>query len=207
GPVGGVGAGLAYSALGGWSLPVVRACYMAAAGLVWWQSGRRITVFRAWTAALALLLAVDPRALADSSVWLSYGAVGVLLAYFDGRRGLPFSSAWLRAQIVLFIAMAPLFAATVGQFAWIAPLVNLVAVPFVSLVLTPLALLAAIAGLGHLPFEALLLHACAALCGWLLRGLAACAHGPTTFVAVPIPVLLACASAAAALLLAPLRAW
>ena len=207
GAVAGIGAAFAYGALAGWTLPVVRACYMTAVGLAWWRSGRRIPPFRAYAVALAALLAVDPRAIADSSVWLSFGAVGVLIAYFADRRGLPFSSAWLRAQLALFVAMAPLFAATVGQFAWLAPVVNLVAVPFVSLVLTPLALLAAAAGHLELAFEAALLHVCAALCDALLLGLGTFAHAPTAFVAAPNPLLIVCAGGAALLLLAPLAHW
>jgi len=203
----GILAALGYSALAGWSLPVVRACYMTTAGLVWWQSGRRIPVFRAFVAALASLLLFDPRAVADASVWLSFGAVAVLLAYFDVRRGLPAWSIWILAQAALFVAMAPLFAATVGQVAWLATFVNLAAVPFVSVVLTPLALLAAGTGFAHLSVEAQLLWLCGRLCDLLLRGLAACAQGPLAFVAAPDPVLLGVAAAAAWLAMAPLACW
>jgi competence protein ComEC len=200
-----------YAALAGFTLPVLRACLMTALGLLWWSSGRRLTAERACGLALAALLLLDPVAVLDRSLWLSFGAAAVLVVYFGRRRGLPWSSGWLRAQAVLFAAMMPLLAGTVGQIAWVAPLANLLAVPLVSLFVVPLVLaslplLAVAPSLAWWP-----LTAADRVCALLLAALEYLAAAPRTFVVGPDPWLLAASVVAAATLLLPLgwreRAW
>ncbi len=135
-------AATAYTALAGFELPVVRALVMAVAGLLWWCAGRQLSPLRVLLLTATALLALDPLALLDTSLWLSFGAVAVLVGYFHPRRGLAWGTLFVRAQGVLFIGLLPILVSGVGQVAWLAPLANAVAVPLVSLILVPLMLLA-----------------------------------------------------------------
>jgi len=131
-----------YAALAGFGLPVQRAWLMSMAALLWWGIGRELGLVRLMLVVVALVLGLTPRALLDSSLWLSVAAVAVLLGYFAPRRGVRRCSGLLRAQVAMFVGLLPVLVAGVGQFSWVAPLANLFAVPLVSLVLVPIMLVA-----------------------------------------------------------------
>ncbi len=156
-----VGCGLLYTLLSGAQLPAQRALV----ALLWvsWAAWRR----RSW-APLALLVRVvltiaivDPLAVISGSFWLSIGAVTLLLVALVPRTAIaaaPFESApaargrrWfgelLRVQGYLTLGMAPLLLAVVGKLSWLGVVVNLVAVPWVTLLLVPVCLLAVAATL------------------------------------------------------------
>jgi competence protein ComEC len=136
-----------YATLAGWSLPVQRAWIMAVAGLLWLVWARRTLGLHVWLLALSLILLLDPLAPLTAGFWLSFGAVLILLLWFSARA---VQRAWrslIQAQLVLGVAMLPLLATLVGQWSWVMPLANLIAVPLVSLLLVPLVLLG---GLGLL---------------------------------------------------------
>ena len=85
GRCGAVAAAAAYAALAGFSLPTQRALLMVvgAAGVSLFR--RRARPFDLWLAALAAVLAWDPLAPLSPGFWLSFGAVGVLIATGVGR--------------------------------------------------------------------------------------------------------------------------
>ena len=160
--VGGIVAAVAvvgYATAAGWTLPVTRAVLMAAAGIFAATVGRRARVSDAFALALAGLLALDPLAVLDTGFWLSFGAVGVLLAWFAPRaprRALAnpggaarrmFASARARAtellaaQAVVAVGFAPLLAGFVGHAHALAPVVNLVLIPLVTMVAAPASVL------------------------------------------------------------------
>ena len=109
--------------------------------------------------ALAGLLAVDPLAVLDTGFWLSFGAVGVLLAWFAPRtprrplqdpagrvRRLAVSARrrateLLAAQAVVAVGFAPLLGGFVGHVHVLAPAVNLVLIPLVATLGAPLSVL------------------------------------------------------------------
>jgi len=196
---------IVYSLIAGFTLPVARACLMTLCGIAWWMSGRRLPPHRALLLAVLVLVGCDPGALADDSLWLSVGAVGVLLAYFAYRRGLPWSSGWIRAQWLLVTAMVPILLATVGQFAWIAPVANLVAVPLVSFVLVPFVLGALLFLQLQPSVAATLLGAADHAASILLRWLRLFGDGGVSYVAEPDPICLALAAVAAVGVLLPWR--
>jgi competence protein ComEC len=195
-----------YSLLAGFTVPVARACVCALLALLWWSSARSVPGPRLLGIALLVLLLVDPGGLRDPSLWLSFGATAILVAYFAPRRGLPWSSGWLRVQCVLTVAMLPVLVASVGQVAWVSVVANLIAVPLVSLVAIPLML----AALALMPVCAAFADVAIGLadiaCDVLMAFLGLVANAAVTDVADVDPPLLILSIAAAALALLPLRA-
>lgn len=132
---------IGYVALAGAGLPLVRAFAMAMAGLVALAVGRSVPPSAVLAYALAAVLAVDPMAPLASGFWLSFGAVAILVCFFAPRRG---QRSWVRSALAAQLAIALVFTpATVHLIGLAHPLsviVNMVAVPVVTLAVVPLAL-------------------------------------------------------------------
>ena len=158
---------LAYGWLAGAGVPVQRACLMLAVVLLWRLRFRPLGAFFPWLVALNLVLVAEPLAALLPGFWLSFAAVAALVYCFSARLGgwRPWQ-AWTRAQWVIAVGLLPVLLATGLPVSLSAPLANLVAVPWISLAVLPLALLGTLllplAGVG----EALLW-----LAGGLLDGL------------------------------------
>ncbi len=138
---GGVLGAAAYVVLVGFDVPVTRALCMAAVAGIAVLASRRLGAWQCYCVALAVTLAGVPLAPLEHGFWLSFGAVGVLLLRFSNVRCAPRGMAPVRtlaqAQSALFIGMFPLLAAFTGQWAWVAPVANAVAVPLVSIAIVP----------------------------------------------------------------------
>jgi competence protein ComEC len=120
--------------------------------------------------------AVDPWALTQAGFWLSFVAVGVLFATDSGAKDDPSTLGWgyffhkarqlLREQAVVTLALTPLSLLLFGQVSVVGLVANLLAIPWITLVVTPLALAGVL-----LPalwdFAAWTLGPLAALLGWL----------------------------------------
>ena len=139
---------LAYALLAGFTVPTRRALVMVVAGGWYLLKARQQSGWWPFVLALAVVLLMDPFAPLDQGFWLSFGAVGVLLAVFSGRLG---SSGWLlalfRAQLAVFFGLWPLLmllhqGQPLAGFA-----ANLLAVPWVSLAVMPLLFLGSIVAL------------------------------------------------------------
>ena len=151
-----IGTALAYATLAGWTLPVTRAATMAAIAALAVSVGRRLAPSTGLVTALALVLAIDPMAPLDTGFWLSFLAVGALVAFFAprvgearrgalpqggtgrGRRWTARAGALVLAQMVVSVAFAPAMGAFVGHFHPLAPLLNLALIPIVTLAAAPL---------------------------------------------------------------------
>ncbi len=164
-------AALAYGLLAGFGVPVQRACVMVALVLLWRLRFRHLGIW--WPLLLALngVLVLEPLASLQPGFWLSFAAVAVLGLTFGGRLG-PWSfwQAWTRPQWMIAIGLFPVLLVLGLPISLSAPLANLVAVPWISLMVLPLALLGTV--LLPLPFvgEGLLWLAGGALDG-LFMGL------------------------------------
>lgn len=94
--------------------------------------------------ACAAVLAFDPWALAQPGFWLSFAAVGVLLAahlhHTDANAAIGYARRLLAAQARLTLALAPLTLLLFGQASLAALVANIVAIPWVTLLAVPLAL-------------------------------------------------------------------
>jgi competence protein ComEC len=188
---------LAYTLLAGFAVPAQRTFWMVTVVALALWSGRIAAPARVLALALAVVLVFDPWACLAPGFWLSFGAVALI--FFVMKEKAKAWQQWLRMQWAITIGLAPAALFLFAQVSVVGPLANAVAIPVVSAVVTPLALLAAI-----LPWEPLL-----ALAAWLterlLQFLEWCAALPAAVWQQHAPPLwaLLLALAGAAWLLAP----
>jgi competence protein ComEC len=143
--IAGMLAGLAYSLIAGFSVPTQRTFYMLATVAVFLWMGRLSSPSRILCAALFMVALADPWAVLSPGFWLSFGAVGALMYASAGRTGrIHWLKSALIAQAAVTLVMAPLLLVLFQQVSLISPLANAIAIPLVSFVVTPLALLGAI---------------------------------------------------------------
>ena len=196
----GLAAALFYSLLAGYAIPTRRTLFML--GAAWLLTARGVLPGggRVFWAAVATTLMSDPFAALSPSFWLSFGAVGGLVLADLGRFG-P-RAPWrgeLHTQAVATLSLLPIAALCFGQLSLVSPLANALAIPLVSLVITPLTLAALFPGLGLLAVPA------ARLCEILLDGLAWLASPvwACRALAQPDSLAIGLASVSLGLLLAP----
>ncbi|HEX5126626.1 MAG TPA: DNA internalization-related competence protein ComEC/Rec2 [Rhodocyclaceae bacterium] len=148
-----------YVALAGFGVPAQRTLYMLMVVALALWFGRGSQALRTLLFALLVVLLIDPWAVLSAGFWLSFAAVGVLMLIAAGRFGKDgFVMAWLRAQWAIVVISLPLLLGIFQQFSLVSPLANVIAIPVVSAVITPLALL----------FAAVPLTPFAQLAHWLL---------------------------------------
>jgi competence protein ComEC len=193
-------AALGYTLLAGYAVPAQRTFWMVTvfAAALWCD--RVAAPWRTLALALALVVLTDPWAPLSPGFWLSFGAVALIFytgVGWSGREPRPLQ--WARVQWAITIGLAPAALLLFGQVSLAGPLANALAIPLVSAVITPLALLAA-----ALPSDALLGFA-AWLVQWLLSFLEWCAALPSALWQQHAPgvALVLLALAGAAWLLAP----
>ncbi|MBU1441432.1 MAG: DNA internalization-related competence protein ComEC/Rec2, partial [Gammaproteobacteria bacterium] len=156
---GGVLLATLYAVFSGWGLPSQRTVWMLATVALLRLSGARWPWPWVWLCTCAVVVAFDPWALMQAGFWLSFVAVGVLFAAGraahegtegvdaanDPRRGLAARWARLwREQWVVTLALTPLVLMLFHQVSLIGLVANAIAIPVVTLVITPLAMLGAV---------------------------------------------------------------
>lgn len=164
-----------YAVLAGLSLPTVRTLIMLGVALSGVLLRRRLAPGQALALAALALWAMDPLALLGPGFWLSLGGVFWLLACVPRGEGWRAAAGGLlRAQLVLGLALAPLSVLFFGGVSLAGILLNLVAVPWVTLMVVPVLLLAVLS-LGWAPLSAFLLDLAGAAMQalWWLAGWAA----------------------------------
>lgn len=171
--IGGMALATAYALFSGWGVPAQRTILMLATVGALRLLGVRWPWPQVWLLACAVVVAVDPWALLQAGFWLSFVAVGVLFATDAGvsrasSSGIK-SRFWtlMREQWMITLALTPLSLLLFGQVSLVGLLANALAIPWVTLLVTPLAMLG------------VLLHPLWDLAAWamtllaqLLRGLA-----------------------------------
>lgn len=137
----GIAAALLYSVLAGFSVPTQRTLFMLiliGVQLLWRQ--RPLLQTLAWS--LVGVLLYDPFAVLSPGLWLSYAAVAAMATGAQGRLGHPHPvMEWMRAQWAVTLVLLPALIIGFGLFPWISPLANLLAIPLISGIVTPMALL------------------------------------------------------------------
>ncbi len=135
---------LGYALAAGFSVPTRRALIMVVVGCWWVLNARRGQAKDAVLVALLLVLVFDPLSPLDQGFWLSFGAVGILTLIFSG---LLRPAAWWRslllAQVAIFAALWPILAVLDQSQPLVGFVANLVAIPFVSLLVMPAVFLCA----------------------------------------------------------------
>ncbi|SSB97516.1 competence protein ComEC [Pseudomonas sp. 43mfcvi1.1] len=135
-------AALGYGLLAGFEVPVRRACTMIGLVLLWRLRFKQPDPWWAWLLAFAGVLVFDPLANLRPGFWLSFAAVAILMFTFGGRLG-PWRwwQTWTRAQWLVAVGLCPLLLIVGLPVSLSGPLVNLLAVPWISLLVLPSALL------------------------------------------------------------------
>jgi competence protein ComEC len=211
----GMTAAFAYCLLAGWGVPAQRTFFMLA--VVALAMLARLPLAPALTLALAaaVVTLLDPWASSAPGFWLSFGAVAAIFLAMRGREA---PSGWRRrlavathVQLAVTVALVPLTIALFQHVSLVSPLANALAIPVVSLAVTPLALLGALFVLLPAPLDALAV-VCLGLGHLLFAWLAAALHWAAGYawaaVSLPAPPPWALVFAAAGVLwlLAP-RGW
>ena len=147
---GGLLLALGYALFSGFGVPAQRTVWMLATVAALRFAGLRWPWPLVWLLACAVVVAMDPWALLQAGFWLSFVAVGVLFATDNGahgqQRGMAGRArAMLREQAVVTLALTPLGLLLFGQASVVGLPANLLAIPWVTLVVTPLALLGVLA--------------------------------------------------------------
>jgi competence protein ComEC len=148
-----------YAWLAGFQIPAQRTMYMVGVVAFALWSGRNPRSFDIWWWALVFVLLIDPMAPYTPGFWLSFGAVAaILFAMQDssGLLGVPTGKElevdWrhrvtqalhdaCRVQAVVTIALLPLTLFWFYQLSIVSPLANAFAIPVVSYIVTPLAII------------------------------------------------------------------
>lgn len=191
---------LGYTLIAGYGVPAQRTFWMVGVVAMALWFGRISSPWRTLSLALAAIVLMDPWAPLAPGLWLSFGAV-LLIFYSAAGWTEPGSKLWQwgRIQWAVTVGLAPAALLLFGQISIAGPLANALAIPLVSVVITPLALFAAV-----IPIDALL-ELCALLVQWLLEFLEWCAALPGALWQQHVPPIWAAiaAIAGAAWLLAP----
>ncbi len=150
-----------YAWLAGFQIPAQRTMYMVGVVAFALWTGRNPRSFDIWWWALAFVLLVDPMAPYTPGFWLSFGAVAAILYAMgdsSGLLGVPTGKElevhWqqrmlqalkeaCRVQAVVTLSLLPFTLYWFYQVSIVSPLANAFAIPLVSYIVTPLAILGA----------------------------------------------------------------
>ena len=138
----------------GAEVPAQRTLFMLAVAAIGLWLGRPGTGFLVWAWALVVVLAIDPWAVLAAGFWLSFFAVGLLIYVGSGRSPHAVATTRLarwrttlaeaaRSQWAITLGLVPLSLALFQQVSLIGPIANALAIPAVTFVIVPLALVAA----------------------------------------------------------------
>lgn len=191
-----MGSAWLYGLLAGFEVPVQRSLIMTALVLLWRMRYQSLASGAPWLWALALVVLPQPLVMLQPGFWLSFLAVAALLLVFSGRlRSWRWWQVLWRAQWTVSLGLLPVLLASSLPVSKVGPLANLVAVPWVSLIILPLVLL----GMLLLPWPVLaapvlklaafMLQQLWQLLDWLVQGWPAWQGAPAGVAALVLAVL------------------
>jgi competence protein ComEC len=145
-----------YTFLAGFQIPAQRTTLMLGVSGLGLYSGRILHPFDVWFWALWIVLLIQPWAIYFPGFWLSFGAVAAILyglpkdpfathdvdLIFLQKLKTSFLEA-CRVQAIVTIALIPLTLYWFYQISMISPIANTIAIPVISFLVTPLAMLGA----------------------------------------------------------------
>ena len=143
----GVTGALTYAALAGFSIPTQRALIMLSVWMLSLFFNRKYASSDIITISLLLVLIIDPFAAMDAGFWLSFIAISII-AYgmtcrvrtnISGWRNAWWN--WGRVQYLVAVGLLPVLVLWFQQYPLIGILANIIAVPYISLIVVPLVLL------------------------------------------------------------------
>jgi competence protein ComEC len=157
-----------YTALAGFGIPAQRTCWMVTLAALAALSGRSGSAVSVILFTASAVIFIDPWAVLSAGFWLSFGAVSAII-YFGSARHFTVKVAaipnpeggrsgrvnfaagtklWLantlsngwQSQVAATISLLPIGAAFFSSFALLSPVANAIAIPLVSALVTPLAI-------------------------------------------------------------------
>ncbi len=141
---------LGYALLAGWGVPAQRTVLMVGISTLLTLLGRLRSTYSIMLIALSVSLLIDPLAIYQSGLWLSFVATAILISLV--RQPVPVGTRWqrfiqeikllIKLQISMFVLLIPPTLAFFHQISLFSVVVNLVAIPLIGLVVVPLALVA-----------------------------------------------------------------
>ena len=131
-----------YALLAGMSVPTQRTLYMLLTFALALLFGKNLAISRALAIAVVVVVLIDPWAVIAPGFWLSFAAVA-LIGYVTAGRLKPLSAfkTALSTQWAITLGLLPLLVALFGQVSIISPIANAFAIPVISLLVVPLAIL------------------------------------------------------------------
>lgn len=145
-----------YCLLAGWGVPARRTFFMLLVSGLTLMSRLPVSPTRVLCLAAATVTLIDPWSPMATGFWLSFGAVAVLFFVGAQAQMMPEASqswrqrGWFvlkesaRLQWLITLAMLPVLAFLFQQVSLSSPLANAVAIPVITFIVTPLALLTAL---------------------------------------------------------------
>ncbi|MFK7794300.1 MAG: DNA internalization-related competence protein ComEC/Rec2 [Gammaproteobacteria bacterium] len=130
-------AAIFYAYLAGFSLPTQRALIMVVVGLLAILLRKPVINIPLLSAALLLVLIINPLSVLSAGFWMSFLAVLFIFIVVKSTRGKSKLFRIIAVQFYLGFALFPVSLLFFSQASIISPLVNLVAIPLVSFVLLP----------------------------------------------------------------------
>ncbi|RZI40994.1 DNA internalization-related competence protein ComEC/Rec2 [Herbaspirillum sp. HC18] len=195
--IAGVLTALLYVLLAGFGVPAQRTLYMLTVVAVAVWTGRIANVSHVLSAALGIVVLLDPWAVLWPGFWLSFGAVAIILYASSGRvaarpgASCSFMDRWRAglksatlAQYVVTLGLIPLTMLLFGQFSVVSPIANAIAIPLISFVVTPLSLLGSVS---PAPLSNWVLGTAHLLVEWLAFVLHWLSELPVAIWSAPIP--------------------
>lgn len=199
----GFSGGFIYAALAGFSLPTVRALIMLAVVFIALSFRSGINLINSIAIAVVVILLFDPLAVGSASFWLSISAL-VIIAF--AQYLLTHQTSRLKqvliVQLIFSVLFIPLNIVLFDQLNPASFFANIVAIPLVSLIIVPFALLASLLAAVDLPLAGWLFVASDNLLNLLLNYLQLLLDsGLSAYPSGNIPSLLLAASATGLLVL------
>ncbi|MGD8873509.1 MAG: DNA internalization-related competence protein ComEC/Rec2 [Gammaproteobacteria bacterium] len=153
-----IAAALLYAMLAGFGIPARRAVVMVTVFMLAVVFNRRSSPGPALSLAAVATLLLDPLSVLSAGWWLSFWAVALIAYLSTGRHGRQsLAGRWVYMHILLALGMLPVLLVLFQSASVIAPLANVIAVPWVGMLVVPLALLGSLVTLLHAATGELLL--------------------------------------------------
>ena len=147
--IGGMLTAILYACLAGLSVPTQRTLFMLMTFAIALLTGKRLPISRVLSIAMLVVVLFDPWAVNAPGFWLSFGAIALIAYASANRLGIQH---WLKEAIntqwAVTIGLLPLLILMFGQASIVSPVANAFAIPVISLLIVPLAILGAL-----LPFD------------------------------------------------------
>ena len=135
-------AAVVYALIAGFAVPTQRTLYMLMVFALALWAGRQLVIAQVLALALFVVVLLDPWAVISAGFWLSFGAVAMLSFALGARIAhTHWFKASLQTQWAVTIGMVPLLLIMFNQVSMASPFANAIAIPLISFVVTPLALL------------------------------------------------------------------